>query len=113
MYTYSSKTDVVTYERNLTIARVVLLCTLIAFAQGAFAEGGDVPGVGILDWIIEAMQGKLARGAAIIAIIATGYMAIVGKLAMRTGVMICAGIILIFGAKPLGDALIASLSLGT
>lgn len=68
------------------------------------ARAAKEPGLGILEEIIDVMQGGYARAIAIIAIAALGYSCFwAQKLEVRKAAYIAIAIILIFGAAEIAD----------
>lgn len=66
------------------------------------------PWDGAAQYVLDIFTGGLARTIAIIAVIACGIMALVGKLSWDWAIKIVIGIVLIFGATSIIDAVISS-----
>jgi type IV secretion system protein VirB2 len=70
-----------------------------AFAQDA------APIEGVLDWLVQILQGNIARSIAIVAVCFFGYLAMTGRLVWVMAFSIIIGISVVFGAATLVDAL--------
>ena len=68
------------------------------------------PWDGMGDWVMGIFTGGLARTIAVVAIIACGISALVGKLSWQWAINIVLGIVLIFGGATIVDAMIGVVS---
>lgn len=95
----------------MTSSQKLVLCTLVAAAavatvDPAFAQQGTLrPVEGALEFIVRALQGTIARSAAIISVCALGYLAIVGRITWFFCLSVVMGIAFIFGASTVVDAI--------
>jgi type IV secretion system protein VirB2 len=83
----------------------LLLC--LALSESALAQAGGTlrPVESALDFVVRALQGTIARSAAIIAVCALGYLAIVGRITWFFCMSVVLGIAFIFGAATVVDAI--------
>lgn len=92
-------------QKTLCLMAVAFLAVFLLVApEMAYAEPWDDVAQSILD----IFTGGLARTLAIIAIIACGVMAMVGKLSWQWVVYIVIGLCLIFGAAAIADFFISA-----
>ena len=83
-------------------AFVLALIASPAFAQ---AGGGNFQPVdNALSFLVQAMQGTIARSAGILAVVVLGYLALSGRLSWFFAMSVILGIALIFGAASIVDA---------
>ena len=79
---------------------VCLLCTpLVAYAQFEAAQSAA-------NAVLAFMTGTFAKVLAAIGVVACGYLALAGRLQMRTALQIALGILVIFGAPQIVTLLI-------
>ncbi|MCK8373815.1 TrbC/VirB2 family protein [Erwinia amylovora] len=86
-----------------------LVAALVFFPQMAFAAGGDPIGDG-LQWLIDLLTSGIARSAAILAIVALGYMTWAGRIQFKHAGFAIGGIVLVFGGATIADLIIAAVS---
>jgi len=92
-------------QKLLTVpVAAFLACILLIFPEMARAEPWD----NVAQSILDIFTGGLARTIAIIAIIACGVMAMVGKLSWQWVIYIVVGLCLIFGAAAIADFFIGA-----
>ncbi|EKO4043359.1 TrbC/VirB2 family protein [Salmonella enterica] len=91
------------------MATTWLLCGLMLMPELAHAAGGDPISRG-LQWLVDLLTTGIARSAAILAIVVLGYLAWAGRLAARHAGFGIGGIVLVFGAASIVDAIIAAVS---
>ncbi len=86
--------------RRDPISAAVLLSALYATAAQAQAldPAGSNPIVGSLGWMQGTLLGTVATVAAVIAIAATGFMMLTGRLNWRHGATVILGCFVVFGA---------------
>ena len=87
-------------------AQLVFCVALIVLPSLAWA-GPIEDGV---DWVLDLLTNGIARSLAIIAIIIAGFMAYFGKLTGERAMYIALGIVLVFGAAALVDAISTAVS---
>lgn len=92
--------------RCLAVLGSTLLLGL-AMSEPALAQAGGTlrPVESALDFVVRALQGTIARSAAIIAVCALGYLAIVGRITWFFCMSVVLGIAFIFGAATVVDAI--------
>lgn len=84
-----------------------MFCTLAVFTpEIALADPWDQGA----DWVLGILTGGLTRTIAIICVIGCGVAAFAGKLSIDWAVKIVAGIVLVFGAATIVDAMIGAVS---
>lgn len=76
---------------------------LQAVAILTFPELANAAVEDTVDWIADLLTGRIARGAAIIAVAALGYMAWAGQMSWKWALNIVAGIFLVFGGAAFVD----------
>lgn len=86
----------------VTLMAGVMIAPELAHAQSA------APVEGVLDWMVEILQGSIARSVAIIAVCFLGYLFLTGRMAWQMAFSIIVGIAIIFGASELVDAMKSS-----
>lgn len=65
----------------------------------------ETPIEGVLQWIIDTLEGGIAKSFAIIAVSFLGFLAMTGRLSWQLAGSIIIGIALVFGAEKLVDAI--------
>ena len=81
------------------------VAALIASPTLAQAGGGNFQPVdNALSFLVQAMQGTIARSAGILAVVVLGYLALSGRLSWFFAMSVILGIALIFGAASIVDA---------
>ena len=81
------------------------VAALIASPALAQAGGGNFQPVdNALSFLVQAMQGTIARSAGILAVVVLGYLALSGRLSWFFAMSVILGIALIFGAASIVDA---------
>ena len=82
-------------------------CVAVLIASPAFAQAGGgnfQPVDNALSFLVQAMQGTIARSAGILAVVVLGYLALSGRLSWFFAMSVILGIALIFGAASIVDA---------
>ena len=82
-------------------------CVLALIAAPAFAQAGGgnfQPVDNALSFLVQAMQGTIARSAGILAVVVLGYLALSGRLSWFFAMSVILGIAQIFGAASIVDA---------
>ncbi|WP_273795054.1 TrbC/VirB2 family protein [Brucella intermedia] len=82
----------------------LVLQSTASFAQGA----GATPIQGVLQWVIDLLEGSIARSIAVIAVCFLGFLAMTGRLSWQLAGSIIIGIALVFGAERLVDTIKAA-----
>ena len=97
--------------RRIVIIGLSLLALTSLLTDPAFAQAGGTlrPVESALDFVVRALQGTIARSAAIIAVCALGYLAIVGRITWFFCLSVVLGIAFIFGAATVVDAIRSSI----
>lgn len=90
------------------VRRVIAFAWLVggftlAFASPAAAQSLELTGP--LQALVDILTGTVARLIAILAIVVYGFMMMSGRAEVKQGLMICFGIILVFGAATVVDLL--------
>lgn len=87
-------------QRNLNQAAIlcVQFMVLLCLPELAFADIEDT-----IDWAVDLLTGRIARGCAIIALAGCGYMAWAGQLSWSWAIKIVIGIVFVFGGVTLVD----------
>ena len=81
------------------------LIALVASPALAQAGGGNFQPVdNALSFLVQAMQGTIARSAGILSVVVLGYLALSGRLSWFFAMSVILGIALIFGAASIVDA---------
>ena len=81
------------------------ILTLIAVPAFAQAGGGNFQPVdNALSFLVQAMQGTIARSAGILSVVVLGYLALSGRLSWFFAMSVILDIALIFGAASIVDA---------
>jgi type IV secretion system protein VirB2 len=86
------------------VGAAVVLAMIASPALAQTGGGNFAPVDNALNFVVQALQGTIARSAAIIAVVALGYLAIVGRISWFLAVSVVLGIALIFGAASIVDA---------
>ena len=96
----------ITSERNAALLAVGVVFATIALADTAYAQSGALlqPVDNMLTQIVQAVQGTIARSLAIIAVCVLGFLAMFGRLSWFLAGSIILGIVLVFGAATIVDA---------
>lgn len=96
-----------TSTSRLIAASASALLLGLALSEPALAQAGGTlrPVESALDFVVRALQGTIARSAAIIAVCALGYLAIVGRITWFFCLSVVLGIAFIFGAATVVDAI--------
>jgi type IV secretion system protein VirB2 len=81
-----------------------LVALLAATPALADASGSFTPVDNALSLVVSALQGTIARSAAIIAVCVLGYLAMVGRISWFLALSVILGIALIFGAASIVDS---------
>ena len=82
-------------------------CILVLVVSPALAQAGGgnfQPVDNALSFLVQAMQGTIARSAGILAVVVLGYLALSGRLSWFFAMSVILGIALIFGAASIVDA---------
>ena len=82
-------------------------CIAALIASPAFAQAGGgnfQPVDNALSFLVQAMQGTIARSAGILSVVVLGYLALSGRLSWFFAMSVILGIALIFGAASIVDA---------
>ena len=82
-------------------------CVAVLMASPALAQAGGgnfQPVDNALSFLVQAMQGTIARSAGILAVVVLGYLALSGRLSWFFAMSVILGIALIFGAASIVDA---------
>lgn len=92
-------------EGNMQAARflTVMACALAVTVPGTAFAGA--PWDNAADWVLSVLNGGLTRSIAIICVISCGIAAWAGKLSVEWAVKIVIGIVLVFGAAFIVDAI--------
>ena len=81
---------------------IALFAVLVAYAGAAQAQSADPAGssplIAALDWVQGTLLGNLATTAAVIAVAATGFLMLTGRIDWRRGLTVVVGCFIIFGA---------------
>lgn len=83
-----------------------LMVGLTVFPGMAFAAGDPISDG--LQWLIDLLTSGIARSAAILAIVALGYMCWAGRLQFKHAGWAIGGIVLVFGGSTIADLIISS-----
>jgi type IV secretion system protein VirB2 len=79
-----------------------LALSALAYAGAANAQTSDPAGssplIAALDWVQGTLLGNLATTAAVIAVAATGFLMLTGRIDWRRGLTVVVGCFIIFGA---------------
>ena len=86
-------------KKDLAVTALVLVICMLP--ELAFAGGSGNPIQSMLDGIITFLSSGVMRSLAILAVIAMGVAAYLGKISWELAMKICGGIILTFGAPAL------------
>ncbi|MCB7519537.1 TrbC/VirB2 family protein [Escherichia coli] len=97
--------NVKTFTRQID-STTWLMLGLMMLPGLAHAAGGDPINQG-LQWLIDLLTSGIARSCAILAIAVLGYLAWAGRLQARNAGFAIGGIVLVFGAVSIADAIIA------
>lgn len=98
-----NKDDVKGNRQAFTFMAFFFCAVSLVAPDMAFA--GSTPWDGAADWVLGVLTGGLTRTIAIICVIACGIMAWAGKLSMEWAVKIVVGIVFVFGAATIVDAI--------
>ena len=82
-------------------------CEIALVATPALAQAGGgnfQPVDNALSFLVQAMQGTIARSAGILSVVVLGYLALSGRLSWFFALSVFLGIALIFGAASIVDA---------
>lgn len=93
-------------KRFLSVVGVMAVASLLLMPELAMAAPWD----NVANKVLAIFTGGLARTIAIIAVIACGIMALLGKLSWDWAIKIILGIVLIFGATAFVDYMISAAS---
>jgi len=84
-------------KRTLPLAAALLAVAGAANAQTSDPAGSS-PLIAALDWVQGTLLGNLATTAAVIAVAATGFLMLTGRIDWRRGLTVVVGCFIIFGA---------------
>lgn len=82
----------------------------VFFTLNAYSMAHAGPIEQAIDWVLQLLTSGIARSVAVIGCAVLGYMAFVGKLTWEKALSYVGGIVLVFGAATLVDALIGTVS---
>lgn len=91
-------------KQTLRFFGFALIAALLLFPELALAEPWD----DAANKVLQIFTGGLARTIAVIAVVALGIAALVGKLSWQWAIYIIIGIVLIFGAPAIVDYIISA-----
>jgi type IV secretory pathway VirB2 component (pilin) len=80
------------------LAVAAFVATATHAAAQAAGPAGSSPITGAVDWIQQTLLGRLATGAAVIAVAVVGFMMLTGRMNWRYGATVIIGVFILFGA---------------
>ncbi|MCZ2719988.1 TrbC/VirB2 family protein [Erwinia amylovora] len=98
-------------ERDVSKFRQVMATTWLLgglMLMPELAHAASDPISNGLEWLVDLLTTGIARSAAILAIVVLGYMAWAGRLSFRHAGFGIGGIVLVFGASSIADAIISA-----
>jgi type IV secretion system protein VirB2 len=110
MVTFWKSSEIGSFVKKHAGFFFALLAIAIIAAEPAFAANAAKPIEGTLEWLVEVLQGSIARSLAIIAICFAGFMFFTGRMQWQLCLSIVVGIALVFGAGELVDSIKGSAS---
>lgn len=92
------------YNRFFYASMAACIIFLMMFSPDVLAQSTSAIEDGA-QWVLDLLTGNLARIVAIIAVVALGYLMLVGRMDIMRAVWIIIGIVVIFGAATIVDSI--------